>query len=309
MFTAEQEQLREMVRAVLTKHAGPVERTVGTFDRTLWTQLADLGLTGLAAGEHGAGLVEVAVAVEEAGRALVAVPYLATMAASAVLSTSIPEPTTVAALGLAESGGVAQVLDADVAEVILVATDTALLAVEGPGPGASTVDHSRPVARLELDHLNAVRVGGAEEAAYARGVLHTLLAVEAVGVASASLEMTVAQLKHRVQFGVPLATFQALRHRVADLWVALEAATSVAWSAVRAPRAGLPVAGAVAKLVAADAAYRITAESIQLHGGIGFTWEHPAHRYFKRATVTRFADSDPPALRRLLTSTVAALSP
>jgi alkylation response protein AidB-like acyl-CoA dehydrogenase len=332
VFTPEQGALREMVRSLLAGPAAPVERAVGSFDRTLWMKLATLGLTGLAAGDDVAGLVEVALAVEEAGRALVAVPYLSTVVASAALGDSprqrgISDGTTVATLAVAEPGagwdlgrtgtvavpagaayeltGVKEhVSDGDLADLVLVtAVDRGKLGlfavVEPPRTGMSTMDHSRPVARLDLDRTPAERVGGADAAAYALDLLHTMAAVEAVGVAAASLELTVAHLRTRVQFGQPLATFQALRHRVADLAVALAAATSAAWHAVRT-RDELPVAAPVAKLVAADAAYRITAESIQLHGGIGFTWEHPAHRYFKRATVTRLSYGDPIALRRLI---------
>jgi alkylation response protein AidB-like acyl-CoA dehydrogenase len=126
------------------------------------------------------------------------------------------------------------------------------------------------------------------------------LAVEALGTAAASLESTVVHLRTRHQFGVALASFQALRHRVADLAVALEAATSTTWYAVRAPADELPVVAPMAKLVAADAAATVTAESIQLHGGIGFTWEHDAHRFFKRATVTRLTHDDPVTLRRTI---------
>jgi alkylation response protein AidB-like acyl-CoA dehydrogenase len=92
-----------------------------------------------------------------------------------------------------------------------------------------------------------------------------------------------------------------LRHRVADLAVAVESATSSAWYAIRVAGTGeFAVAAPLAKLVAAEAAYTVTAEAIQLHGGIGFTWEHDAHRYFKRATVNRLLAGDPIALRRLI---------
>jgi alkylation response protein AidB-like acyl-CoA dehydrogenase len=113
--------------------------------------------------------------------------------------------------------------------------------------------------------------------------------------------MAAAHLRTREQFGVPLATFQALRHRVADLAVAVEAATSTAWYAMRLAAARDPelhVVAPMAKLVATEAAYRVAAESIQLHGGIGFTWEHDAHLYLKRATVNRLLHGDPLTLRR-----------
>jgi alkylation response protein AidB-like acyl-CoA dehydrogenase len=204
------------------------------------------------------------------------------------------------------------VLDGDVADLAVVVAvcdgELGLFAVRADDvrrQGVSTVDQTRPVARWEFDNAPATRISrpgdGGAAAAYAVDILHAALAVEAVGAAAGSLELTVAFLKTREQFGVPLATFQALRHRVADLAVSLDAATSSAWYAIRAAGTDeFPVCAPVAKLVAADAAYAVAADSIQLHGGIGFTWEHDAHRYFKRATATRLTYGDPPALRRLI---------
>ena len=206
------------------------------------------------------------------------------------------------------------VMDGDIADAVVVAAvcdgEPGLFSVAAGDlrrEGMTTLDLTRPVARVVLEAAPAVRLSpagdGGSAAAYALDVLHTLLAVESIGVAAASLELTVSYLKTREQFGVALATFQALRHRVADLVVCLEAATSTAWYAARTAAAAsdeLPVVAPMAKLVAAEAAYRVTAESIQLHGGIGFTWEHPAHRYFKRATVTNLSLCDPAALRRTI---------
>jgi alkylation response protein AidB-like acyl-CoA dehydrogenase len=204
------------------------------------------------------------------------------------------------------------VLDGDVADLAVVVAvcdgELGLFAVRAEDVrrrGMSTVDQTRPVARWEFDNAPATRISGPGDegaaAAYAVDILHAALAVEAVGTAAGSLELTVAYLKTREQFGVPLATFQALRHRVADLAVSLDAATSSAWYAIRTAGADeFGVCAPVAKLVAADAAYAVAADSIQLHGGIGFTWEHDAHRYFKRATATRLTYGDPPALRRLI---------
>src|SRR5665647_844478 len=117
-------------------------------------------------------------------------------------------------------------------------------------------------------------------AAHARDLLHVALAAESAGAAQRVVELVVEHLRVREQFGRPLGSFQALRHRIADLTVAVEAATSSAWYAARAT-SDLPVAAPLAKAVAADAFAYVAGESIQLHGGIGFTWEHDAHLYFK----------------------------
>jgi alkylation response protein AidB-like acyl-CoA dehydrogenase len=137
-------------------------------------------------------------------------------------------------------------------------------------------------------------------AAPAVDLLHVAMAAEAVGGARRALEMSVEHLKVREQFGRPLGSFQALRHRVADLTVELEAATSTTWYAARAvadQSQDLPVVAPLAKAAATSAFTHIAGECIQLHGGIGFTWEHDAHLYFKRAWTTALLH-DSRALRR-----------
>lgn len=359
-FTAEQEQLRDTIRAFLRNSAPSADLTYPpSLDRPLWTKLcAELGLVALPVDEEhggfGASLVEVAVAVEELGAALSPLPYLATVSAAAAIDPASPAAALLPALcdgslvgTLAPAGfdrpggpsctarqegsrfvldGVADhVLDGGVADIAVVAATyadhAALFAVPlgDSGPAASildggapprrtvhpTLDTRRGQARLEFHATPAVLACPSEDggaaAAHASDLMLAMLAVESVGVAWASLDRTIEHLRTREQFGAPLATFQALRHRVADVFVRLEAATSSAWYAVRV--AGTPefaVAAPVAKLVATEAAYAVTAESIQLHGGIGFTWEHDAHRYFKRAAVNRMLYGDPITLRRLI---------
>jgi alkylation response protein AidB-like acyl-CoA dehydrogenase len=314
-FTAEHEDLRELVRGFVARH--PVRsREPGSYDAGLWRRLAaELGLPGLAAG---GSPVDVAIVLEETGRALLALPYLSTVVASGLLPPAllpgVAQGETLAALhlaaGLVASDGAVDgvavgVMDGDVATLAVVAAACdrvpGLYAVPLDGverTATSTLDHSRPAATLTLHHAPAVPLTATPDQAL--DALHLALAVESLGVAAASLEQTVTHLGTRHQFGAPLASFQALRHRVADLAVDVEAARSTTWYAVRAPMTEHPVLAPMAKLVAADAAYAVTAESIQLHGGIGFTWEHDAHRYFKRATVTRLTHGDPVTLRRAL---------
>jgi alkylation response protein AidB-like acyl-CoA dehydrogenase len=318
-FSEEQEQLRSTVRRMC---AAVDVRAADGYDRPLWSQLTgQLGATGLAiAEEHGgagATLVEVGVVLEEAGRYLLPVPYLSTVTAIAALGSAAPEllpalasGESVATLAVApvayRSGaldGVAEhVLDGHLADVVLVATPSALyLASGGSATVHPTLDQTRRQARLEFPGVPAREIGDGAAAARAVDLVRAGLAVESVGVARAALELTVGYLRTREQFGVPLATFQALRHRVADLAVAVEAATSTAWYAWRLAAAGDPeftVAAPLAKAYATEVAYRVTAETIQLHGGIGFTWEHHAHLYFKRATANRLLLGTPTTLRR-----------
>jgi alkylation response protein AidB-like acyl-CoA dehydrogenase len=315
-FTPEQEELRTTVRAMLARGAG-------------WDRLTtELGATALAIPEEhggfGASLVEVGIVIEEAGRALLAEPYLSTVVAAAAMPGSswlpgIARGETVACLAVEGSctarpdgdgylldGVHEHVLDGPVADVAVVAAvcdgEPGLYAVrlaEAKLTGSSTFDETRGQATISLSGTPGERVGA--DVGRAVDLMRAALAVESIGVARACLDLTIAHLRTREQFGVPLATFQALRHRVADLWVTTEAATSSAWYALRCAGSDeFAVAAPLAKLVAARAAYTVAAECIQLHGGIGFTWEHPAHRYFKRATANTLLFGDEPALRRLV---------
>jgi alkylation response protein AidB-like acyl-CoA dehydrogenase len=337
-FTEEQAALREAVRDLLRRDATSDRvRAAAGFDAALWTRLcADLGVTALLVPEEhggaGAGLVEAGVVIEEVGRALAPVPYLSTVVASAVAdpatgsligegaaaTVAIAEPATgwdldrlactatPDGVGYRLHGTKEYVLDGQAADVLLVAAchdgEPALFAVDARDcrrTAHDTLDLTRRQARLELDGTPAVRVEAA--AAHALDLLWAALAIESIGVARASLDLTVAHLRVREQFGAPLATYQALRHRVADLFVALEAATSSAWYALRtAGTAEFAVVAPLAKLVATEAAYRVTAQGIQLLGGIGFTWEHDAHLYLRRATANRALAGDPLQLRRTI---------
>lgn len=308
-LTPEQADLRELVRDVLAKQTVR-SREPGTYDAALWRRFAtELGLTDPALDG-----VELGLVLEETGRALLALPYLSTMVAARFLPPALRDPEAIVSLhcgsGLTAIGGVLDgvaraVMDGDVATMAVVAAavdgSPALHAVRLSGvhrTPTSTMDHSRPTATLVFDGAPATRLDASPEVAL--DALHLALAAESLGVAAASLEQTIVHLKTRHQFGQALAGFQALRHRVADLAVLIESAISTTWYAIRAPEQERPVLAPMAKLVAADAAFTATAESIQLHGGIGFTWEHDAHRYFKRATVTRLAHGDPVTLRRTI---------
>lgn len=299
-MTAEHDQLRETVRDAFAKGV-PWQRLTG-----------ELGLTALGIPEEfggfGASFVEVGVVLEEAGAVLLADPLLSTVVAAAALDPALPaaaallpslaDGTTVATLACGDGE---HVLDGQVADVLVVAVGDDLHSVRGGAVEPyTTLDPTRGQARLALTSTpdNPVGIGTAGRAL---DLLRLALAAESIGVARASLESTVEYLRTRRQFGVPLATFQALRHRVADLYVALEQARSSVQHGLQvADTPELAVAAPLAKLVACDAAFDITAAGIQLHGGIGFTWEHSAHRYFKRATANRLLAGDPVTLRRLI---------
>jgi len=196
------------------------------------------------------------------------------------------------------SGAVAGVADALPADVLLVPADGVpygLYAVRAADAGVSvtpvvSLDMTRQLADVTLDNVPARRVAtGADAeqavaAALAAGA--AMLASEQLGLAERCLEITVAYLKERHQFARPIGSFQALKHRAADLWVGVtqaRAAARYAAACLAREDPDTPVAVALAKAACSDIAVRAAQECVQLHGGIGFTWEHPAHLYLKRA--------------------------
>jgi alkylation response protein AidB-like acyl-CoA dehydrogenase len=320
---SDSKELRDSVRSFLTEQA-PVRSQLAD-DPSIWKRLtAELGLTGLAVPEEhggsGASFVELAVVLEEAGRTLLRAPLLSTAVAAVALvdagaadlvprlvdgSTSaafvVGDISTAGPAGDLLSGTVPQVVDAASAGLLLVTAGDTLYAVDAAIADiqpAEPLDPTRPLARVVLDGTHGRPVG---DSAHAVDLLHVALAAESVGAARRVLELTVDYLKLRQQFGRPLGSFQALRHRLADLTVELEAATSTTWYAARAVAERspeLPVVAPLAKATATDAFAHIAGESIQLHGGIGFTWEHDAHLYFKRAWTTSLLHGDAQTLRR-----------
>ncbi len=197
------------------------------------------------------------------------------------------------------SGPKSFVLDGFTADLILVvaagAAGLSLFAVEAGAAGLrrralATLDQTRKLARLEFDAVPARLVGAPGEAA---GVLaRTLdvaaiaLAAEQLGGAQRVLDMAVGYAKTRHQFARPIGSFQAIKHRCADLLLEVEtlrSAVGYAAAAVAEDSAEVPVVAALAQAYASDVYFHAAAENIQIHGGIGFTWEHDAHLYFKRA--------------------------
>jgi alkylation response protein AidB-like acyl-CoA dehydrogenase len=317
------------------------------YDAALWRGLGqEMGLLGLgideSAGGAGGDFVDAAVVIEEAGRALMPVPLLPTLVTGQVLASAGPvgaqaladvvSGERVVAIGVAAanlsggrigfgssgsalSGVVPHVIDGKAAAAFVLVSPDGLWLVDAGGDGTTvtaqpTVDPTRRQAVVRLDKAPATVLGDAAAAERALDVLRVALAVESVGVARRCLEMTVDYLKTREQFGRVIGSFQALQHRVAEIAVEVEAATSTAyyaaWAVADSPEE-LPVVAPLALGVCADAAWHAAAESIQLHGGIGFTWEHDAHLYFKRATTTRLLLGDSHEQRRIVAARVGLL--
>ena len=313
-LTAEQRELQRTVRDLAADRVTSAQRRAvlgseSAYDAELWHLVAtELGLPAIAVAEEwggtGGSFVDAAVVLEEAGRALMPVPVLATIAAAAAAPDDAELATDVAngaaaALAVGQPSALAHVIDASAAgNVVVAAPDGLYVAAVGDGVAVTprpALDPLRIQADVRIDVSKARRVGDAAASSRAVDVLRVALAVEAVGVARWCLAATVDHLKTRVQFGKPIGTFQALQHRAADLAVLLESAAATAayatWTVADAP-AELAVQAPLALAVCGEASYRIAAETIQLHGGIGFTWEHDAHFYFKRATSTRLLLGD-----------------
>ena len=208
------------------------------------------------------------------------------------------------------------VVDGHVASLFLVAARTdaglSLFAVSGDAEGLErtalhTMDQTRKQARLEFAGTPARLVGG--DGAASAGLTHALdlaavaLAAEQVGGAQRVLEMSVDYAKTRIQFGRPIGSFQAIKHKCADMLLEVESAKSAAYYAEWAAAEGsdeLPVVACLAKAYCSEAYFHAAAENIQIHGGIGFTWEHDAHLYFKRAKSSELMLGDPAYHRELL---------
>ncbi|MEJ5255491.1 MAG: acyl-CoA dehydrogenase family protein [Acidimicrobiales bacterium] len=214
------------------------------------------------------------------------------------------------------SGTKSFVLDGHTADLIIVAARTdkgvSLFAVQGAAAGLTrtplaTMDQTRKQAKLEFDGVEGRLIG---EEGKGWDVLSTVLdlaavalAAEQVGGAQKCLDMAVEYAKVRVQFGRPIGSFQAIKHKCADMLLEVESAKSAAYYAgwcASEMNDELPAVASLAKAYCSDAYFHAAAENIQIHGGIGFTWEHPAHLYFKRAKSSELLFGDPTYHRELL---------
>ncbi len=308
-MSEERELLAETVAALVTKHANPaavraaIESEHG-YDESLWQLLCEqVGAAALVIPEElgGAGgeLADAATVLQELGRALVPSPLLGTTLAELALLAA-PEPDAQTLESLAEGSSIgALVLDADyvingdVADVVVAVHDGQLSRwTRFDVQPVTTMDPTRRLARVQPE--DSVTLGPDPGLA---DIAAILLAAEQIGAAERCLELTVEYAKNRVQFGRPIGSFQALKHRMADLYVAIAAAKAVVTDACSDPT---PTNAATARLAASEALCTVTSEGIQLHGGIAITWEHDMHFYFKRAHGSaQLLDSPREVLRQL----------
>ena len=284
-----------------------------------WTDMAELGWLGLAVPEEfggsGFGLPELTVVIEELGRALAPGPFVPTVIASSVLASAaangirekllpgLADGSLVGAVALGDSievrngaaHGTAAVVSGGLADVLLVAAGADVAVVDCAGSGVDVevprnLDPSRRFARVTLDGAPVEIVPGAGRTL--TDVARLLFAAEAVGIARECTDQAAAYAKERIQFGRPIAMFQAVKHHCANMLVASELATAMVWDAARAAADGgdqFTYTAAMAASLAIPAAEWNAQLNIQVHGGIGFTWEHDAHLYLRRATTIESA--------------------
>jgi len=295
-FTPDQEALRTEARRWLDERYPP-ERVAeladseAGWDPASWAELAELGWLGVSVAEDeggaGLGFLEEAVLFEELGRALYPGPYFSTVALALPL------------LGAEERAAVAAGATRWSAQVDGLVSDLAIvdrvLAAGGPvaadGESVETMDATRRLGRLATS---------AGDAAIDRPRVRAALALEAVGIAQRALDWGVQHAKERQQFGKAIGVYQAVSHSLVDAFMATELSRSLAyWAAwcVAEDDEQAPTAAAAAKAYAAEAAVSACERSIQVHGGIGFTWEHPLHRFYKRAQWIQAFDGFPAAQR------------
>ena len=319
MFSAEQESIRDAIRGLLRDRMPP-ERVRADMasdapvDRAFWRQAAELGWLGLAvpeaAGGAGYALPEAMILFTELGRALVPGPWLGSVVAAhalvdgairdAVLAGTrlvglVDDPTDALGRGATLDGRADGVADADLVDAFVVVGSTRVAFVEAKAGGldveaALSMDPTPRVARLTARGVDATVLDA--EAGTLRRMATVLVAAEAVGVAERTLEMSVEYGKVRQQFGKPIGTFQAIKHRCADMATRTEVARAVVVFAAVAVRDAEPDADFhvhSAKALAADAAIRNATDNVQNHGGMGYTWESDAHLYLKRARVLEHA--------------------
>ena len=298
-FTPDQEALRSEARRYLEERF-PAERVAELadsaegWDPASWGELAELGWLGVsvAEGQGGAGLsfLEKAVLLEELGRALYPGPYFSTVALA--LPALPPDERSRVAVGEARWSAEVDGLVPDLALVDRVVTTDG--AARAEGETLETMDSTRRLGRLAPGPRDPLP-GGID-----RPRLRAALALEAVGIAQRALEYGIAHAKERQQFGKSIGVYQAVSHSLVDAFVATELARSLAyWAAwcVAENDSEQGAASAAAKAYASEAAVSACERSIQVLGGIGFTWEHPLHRYYKRAQWVQAFDGFPAAQR------------
>jgi len=311
--------------------------TDSAFDATLWKKLADQGYTGIIFPEEfggvGLGIVELALLMEEAGRALLPGPFFSTIALAGsvlhVITTHDQKKKYLAPICRGEARATVAILedrgswdladfqmtavngklkgeklfvtDAAVADWILVVARNGVFLVHRNAPGVEvtpmhSMDLTRKLYSVHFDDAPAEKLGDIWHLPRALDIATAALTAEMVGGMQRTLDITVEYAKTRKQFGKPIGIFQAVQHQCADMYLETESSRSAAYYAAwtleeKSPDAASAVS--IAKIYASDAGRTVGNRGIQVHGGMGFTWENDLHLYYRRAKAseTTFGDA------------------
>lgn len=324
-LTQEHQELAKVAAAFLADHGGVAAARAalehpGTLP-SFWDALCSLGWLGLHLPEDQGGqgyhLEELAIVIEELGRVVAPGPFLATVWASAVLAAADGAPPDllrglatgeiIGAVGIggslvlgadgSVSGDAGPVLGGTWANVLLLPTGDDLVVVDATSAEVNplpSLDPTRPFAQVSCRDATPISVlPGATAVALRVG--RTLAAAEAAGGAAACTEMAVRYAQQREQFGRPIGSFQAVKHHCANMFVDAELAAAVAWDAARMKTHDeqARLSAAIAAAYALPAFRRCAERNVQVHGGIGYTWEHDAHLYLRRAaTLTALFEAE-----------------
>jgi alkylation response protein AidB-like acyl-CoA dehydrogenase len=316
-FTDDQQAIKRTARDLLADRFKPdtVRELAESerYDDAHWAEIAQLGWAGIAIDEahggQGLGTVELAVLAEELGYAVAPTPFLSNAAGGIAIQHAgsdaqrerllpgIASGEARVTAGLLRNGVAQLVPDADSsAAIVLLRAPGSNGAAAGSGivleradceiERLATIDQTRRYARVTPREGAGEPLAG--DVAPALDRISTLISAEIVGVAQRTLEMTVEYARDRQQFGRPIGAYQGVSHRCADMLREVESARSTAywaaWAADAEPET-LPLAAAMAKALASDSGWNVPASALQVHGGIGFTWEHDLHFLLKRAKV------------------------
>jgi alkylation response protein AidB-like acyl-CoA dehydrogenase len=288
---------------------GPVsaEQAATGFDRELWEAMVDQGWL-----QDLGGMVEVAVLCEQQGSHLAAVPFVPTiLALDAVGDPALATGEKVGCVAWSSrvtvdgggrlSGRTDPVVFGPSADVAVVVVGDELYAVDveqaGRPPAQPAMDRTRELGTFDFDAVPADRVGGPEAVDRLLDRAAVAVSAEMLGGAARVLDMSVEYAKDRVQFGKPIGSFQAVKHRLADALVDVEGMRSTVYYGAWCLSAGSPesaLAASMAKSWCSDASRRVMAAGLQVHGGIGFTWEHDLHLYLKRSQLDQVSFGDAP---------------
>ena len=351
-LTETQQTLKNTVRKFLAAECPIAEvrklmETDSAFDAGLWRKIAEQGWTGIIFPEEyggfGMGMVEMAAALEEMGRALLPGPYFSTVLAAGTLLESAgnesqkhkylapicsgeakatvavleesaswnPGAVMLSAAGYSLSGRKLFVPDAAIADFLICVArldgDLALFVVPATSSGLlisamPAMDNTRKLYEVAFDGVSVLRENLLARGDRARAALERSLDIATVGLVAEMtggmqrlLEVTVEYAKTRKQFGRPIGEFQAVQHQCSDMLLYTESSRSAAYYAAYAIHEGIPearLAVSVAKAYASDAYREVGNRAIQVHGGMGFTWENDAHLYYRRAKASELAYGD-----------------